>query len=680
MVVQYIVISQKRVLQTYAQPAITELLIVLYAQQVGKWVMNLYGTNKKHPGYLIPFWVEGSCHSCLPVNAQFVNLTQYPGERCNAKCIKGQTRVCYFDWILEHYHALGPACGECQIGNTTDCFREQCIIGDGFQKGVMSINRQIPGPPMHLCHGDQVIVDVLNMAHGTSAAIHWHGLHMVQTPYSDGVPHISQCPITFESAFRYVFNATEPGTHFYHSHSGHHKLNGQYGALIIRQADEDNLHINKYNHDLSEHYILISDWRHDYAENSFPGIPQGAFYPDSLLINGRGTFIDRATRKRTNPVPPTIYYVKSGKYRFRLINSVSLTCYVTLQIQGHPMVVIASDSFNVEPFEIDTLVSNSGERYDFIIDANKGKGDYWIRIRGSEPCQAQPTDTFALLRYGTKETDPNNTTFPPLQPYDQVNPIGYSLNFGNATCFNNKSMDSCVADLTALEKDIDLVTKKPDYKFTFSFENHIINPKDAFIPGRYRRFDNPRADIMADGVVNNISLIFPPQPIYSQYSEVDKNLFCERSNCPEQCDGETTRECIHIIKVKTNSIVEMALHDQADVEFLHHPFHLHGFRFALMGMTNNTANLTSAIQSSGRYRKKRPVWKDTVSVPQNGVAVARFRADNPGIWLLHCHYELHLATGMAFIFQVGEPNEWVQVPEHFPQCRNYLPRVKKDAY
>ncbi|XP_055923912.1 uncharacterized protein LOC129954192 [Eupeodes corollae] len=607
--------------------------------------------------------------------SQFINLTQYPGEKCNSKCVKNQTRVCYFEWTLELYHAMGPACGKCEEGVVSDCFKPQCIVGDGYQKGVMSINRMIPGPALHICNGDLIIIDVKNLAHGSAAAIHWHGLHMVETPFMDGVPHATQCPIIFDSTFRYRFYATEPGTHFYHSHSGHHKLNGQYGALIIREPDEDNQNIYAYDYDLPEHYILISDWKHGYAENSFPGLPKGETYPDSYLINGLGTYVDKDTFKHYQ-VPVTIYYVKPGKrYRFNLINSVSLTDTVQLQIEKHNMTIIATDSNEVEGVTIDTLLSNSGERYDLVINTNHSEGDYWIRIRGGNTFQPQPLDSFALLRYVTDDSDRNKEQ-PPFPDYNSTYPIGYRLNHPKATCFDNDK-EYCVADLTALEKDSNLATKTPDYKFVFSFSNHIFPVSEGFQPGKYRRFDNPEGDIIAEGIVNNISLIFPATPILTQYSEVDKSQFCARSHCPEKCDGEFTRECIHIIKVKTNSIVEMALHDEANVNGLDHPFHLHGYRFLVMGMTDNTKNLTEAIEYAGKSRKRRPVWKDTVSVPMNGVVVTRFRANNPGIWLLHCHYELHLTTGMGLFFQVGEPDEWVPTPKHFPRCRNYMPGVKK---
>ncbi|KAK4574545.1 hypothetical protein LTR86_001386 [Recurvomyces mirabilis] len=55
----------------------------------------------------------------------------------------------------------------------------------------------------------------------------------------------------------------------------------------------------------------------------------------------------------------------------------------------------------------------------------------------------------------------------------------------------------------------------------------------------------------------------------------------------------------------------------------------------------------------GSYNFESPLKKDTVLVPRRGYAVLRFRADNPGMWMLHCHVMWHLATGMAMAFEVS---------------------------
>lgn len=36
-------------------------------------------------------------------------LSEWPGEACNRPCRRGaQPRSCYFEFVLEHYHAMGP--------------------------------------------------------------------------------------------------------------------------------------------------------------------------------------------------------------------------------------------------------------------------------------------------------------------------------------------------------------------------------------------------------------------------------------------------------------------------------------------------------------------------------------------------------------------------------------------
>jgi hypothetical protein len=52
------------------------------------------------------------------------------------------------------------------------------------------------------------------------------------------------------------------------------------------------------------------------------------------------------------------------------------------------------------------------------------------------------------------------------------------------------------------------------------------------------------------------------------------------------------------------------------------------------------------------YDLSRAALRDTVQIPSRGYAVLRFRADNPGVWLFHCHILWHLATGMAMVIDV----------------------------
>lgn len=172
------------------------------------------------------------------------------------------------------------------------CLNRKCATADGVQRGILSINFQLPGPAIHVCKDDIVVVDVQNEAEGLSTSIHFHGMRQIGSQWMDGVPFITQCPIQYSSTFRYAFHARDDGTHFYHSHSGHQKIDGLYGALIVRQPIEKVANRQFYDFDLPEHLILASDWMHQMAENHLPGMIRRSSLSESMLVNGRGRYFN----------------------------------------------------------------------------------------------------------------------------------------------------------------------------------------------------------------------------------------------------------------------------------------------------------------------------------------------------------------------------------------------------
>lgn len=78
-------------------------------------------------------------------------------------------------------------CGGCENGTLSDCFNTGCIPGSGVERGIMTINQQLPGPSINVCKGDRIIVDVSNHMPGQGLTIHWHGIHQKKTPWMDGI-------------------------------------------------------------------------------------------------------------------------------------------------------------------------------------------------------------------------------------------------------------------------------------------------------------------------------------------------------------------------------------------------------------------------------------------------------------------------------------------------------------
>ncbi len=55
-----------------------------------------------------------------------------------------------------------------------------------------------------MCEGDTIIVNVTNhLRNGEGTSIHWHGFHVRNEQYMDGVGMLTQCPIPIGNSFTY---------------------------------------------------------------------------------------------------------------------------------------------------------------------------------------------------------------------------------------------------------------------------------------------------------------------------------------------------------------------------------------------------------------------------------------------------------------------------------------------
>ncbi|PPQ94704.1 hypothetical protein CVT25_009559 [Psilocybe cyanescens] len=78
-----------------------------------------------------------------------------------------------------------------------------------------------------------------------------------------------------------------------------------------------------------------------------------------------------------------------------------------------------------------------------------------------------------------------------------------------------------------------------------------------------------------------------------------------------------------------------------------HPMHLHGHGF-------------SVIRSAGseQYNYVNPVKRDVVNLgrqPTDNVTI-RFKTDNSGPWIMHCHIDWHLEAGLSVVFAEDTPS------------------------
>lgn len=104
---------------------------------------------------------------------------------------------------------------------------------DGFQKSMILVNGQSPGPLIEANTGDVIRVIVNNKMPEASTTIHWHGIDQRNTVWMDGVHGVTQCGIPPGESFTYEFNVTDQrGTFWYHSHSSVQYTDGLYGPIV----------------------------------------------------------------------------------------------------------------------------------------------------------------------------------------------------------------------------------------------------------------------------------------------------------------------------------------------------------------------------------------------------------------------------------------------------------------
>lgn len=194
----------------------------------------------------------------------------------------------------------------------------------------MVVNQKLPGQTINVCYGDRIIVDVTNHMPGQALTIHWHGIHQHKTPWMDGIAMVTQCPINSGNTFRYVFDATEKGTNFWHAHTGLHRMNGLSGALIVREFNDPN--VNLYDFDMAEHTIVLTDFDNHIAEDKMPGVKSIITKPNSLLINGFGSL--RNSTDSYKFAPMAVFYVQRGKrHRLRILDVGSHVCQLGITVR-----------------------------------------------------------------------------------------------------------------------------------------------------------------------------------------------------------------------------------------------------------------------------------------------------------------------------------------------------------
>ncbi|XP_057321757.1 uncharacterized protein LOC130665413 isoform X1 [Microplitis mediator] len=567
--------------------------------------------------------------------------------------------ICRVKLTLEPFHTLSKSCGDCPA-NETACLGKYCVSADGHHRGILTANRQLPGPSIQVCENDILVVDVVNRLPGKAASIHWRGQTQRETPCMDGVPLVTQCPIPSYTTFQYKFRAAVPGTHLWHSHSGVDVANGIFGSLIVRQADVREPHRSLYDVDDPDHVLLVSQWHHSIVTDTLAG--QANKKPALLLINGRGQ------QPNGPPVPLTSFNVTQGvRYRFRLAHAGGAgACPITFGIQEHPLTVIALDGSPVVPQQVKSITLAKGERADFVVRADRVISVYHINVHTNKGCHATVIGS-ALLKYNGVNLNDDATN--PLGDNNKDDEIEMTTNPADKC---NTPGHVCSTEIKAISNLPPALDTQPDVTIYLPI-NQRMHPSE--IAG-----SDLETRVMS---IRNASFTYPSSPLLTQGSDVPQEMLCNENDSEtssgrcRQLNGITACECVNTRRIPLGSSVEIILIDQVGRDDL--VYHLHGYNFYVVagrrfGREKSLDEIKKLDKQNLLFSRnfESPAIKDTITVPKFGAVALRFKADNPGYWMLRDENALEWTRGLDVILQVGEPGDMVPPPQDFPKCGSFV--------
>ncbi|XP_021918366.1 oxidoreductase OpS5-like [Zootermopsis nevadensis] len=584
--------------------------------------------------------------------------------------------TCVYNFTVGEYVTMRENfCTSCTtvkglLGDAAACRAPGCIAGGGRVRIVSAVNHQIPGPKIEVCLGDRVVVQVTNHFSSEGVVIHWHGTHQRGTPYMDGTPYLTQCPILPYTSFVYDFIADTPGTHMWHAHIGFEEADGVFGTMIVRRPAAKELHSSLYDEDLSEHSMIVWHWfgkstREVLTVSKYTGTRSSG---EGLIINGLGgleAFELPPEEDTFDTMPREVFTVEQGqRYRFRVIYNNQIPCPVQLSVQNHSLLVIASDGASFTPVPANSIMLNGGERYDFILEANQTDNNYWIRFRGLGNCEndARKVHQEAVLHYADADE-----ALPEAEPtYEDAVATGMVVNPIGAIAYNYSGNElTYVAELENVDvEQAQNISGDVNQIIYIEFRNSMYVSEDIVGPW-------PQ--------VNSRTFSYPSFPLLTQRHEITQDMYCTDEDV---CVDGSFCACSYLYDIELGSLVEIVFIDLGRGGG-DHPFHMHGGQFHVVAQNVIDGDISKQIvrelnEQNGISKNLGGPLKDTVSVPSSGYAVIRFVADNPGFWFFHCHITSHADMGMGFVLKVGDFDEMPYPPYDFPRCGNWEPGTEND--
>ncbi|KAL5211186.1 hypothetical protein ABZP36_022033 [Zizania latifolia] len=528
------------------------------------------------------------------------------------------------------------------------------------EKSVLTVNGQSPGPTIYARKGDVVVVNVHNQGN-KNITIHWHGVDQPRNPWSDGPVYITQCPIRPGSNFTYqVILSVEEGTLWWHAHSDFDRLT-VHGAIVIYPKSGATFPFKKPDNEIP---IILGEWWNEDVNHLLEEVKRtgGDVKPsDANTINSQPGDMFPCSKDGTFKVA-----VQNGStYLLRIINA-GLTNDMFFAIAGHRLTVVAIDAHYTKPVTVDYIMIAPGQTMDVLLEANRTLGAnsrYYMAAR-----------TFITL---ARDDIPfNNSTATAILEYtDSAAARAGPPDFPSLSLPAIKDENAAMAFVTQLRSLASNdhpahVPMSVDERMLIDLAINVL-PCDPTNPNN-RTCTGPSQNRFAASL-NNVSFENPPIDVLDAYYS-GNGLGVYEEDFPNKPAGGSanltglgfTKRGTKVKVLEYGTVVEVVFHDTSSEN---HPMHLHGFSFYVVGRGSGEFD---ERRDPASYNLVDPPYQNTVSVPKDGWAAFRFRADNPGVWFMHCHFDRHVVWGMNTVFIVKDGKtpkaRMLPRPSNMPQC------------
>ncbi|VFR00328.1 unnamed protein product [Cuscuta campestris] len=525
-------------------------------------------------------------------------------------------------------------------------------------KKILTVNGSFPGPTLYAHRGDTIIVRVFNNGN-QNITLHWHGVKQPRNPWSDGPEFITQCPIQPGRNFtQTLLLSDEEGTIWWHAHSDWSRAT-VHGAIIVYPANGTD-HYPYAKPDVEVPIILGEWWKSDIQEvvKEFEATGGNPNVSDAFLINGQPGV--RYPCSQNDTFRLTVERRKT--YLLRMVNAV-MNNIMFFSIANHQFTVVGTDGSYTKPFKADYAVISPGQTLDLLLQPNQASDHYYMAARAlntDSRVKYDSTVATGILQYSGNYTPSAALSFPVLP--DTTNDAA-SVNF-------TRRLRSLADRNHPIDVPMHVTTK---LFFTVSINTRPCDRASCVGPN----------NTMFLASVNNNSFILPGIDILDAYYSSIAGVYSEDfprvpplafnftgDNLPLNLQVPERNKTAKVVVLEYGSTVELVFQGTNLVAAIDHPMHLHGFSFYVVG--SDVGNFDKDKDPLTKYNLVDPPLMNTIAVPRNAWTAIRFKADNPGVWFMHCHLERHTTWGMEMTFIVKDGKrsnqKMLPPPPDMPLC------------